>query len=94
VRRASPDEVRVMQFSGEITKMPVPCVTGWVLTDGSPSNLGPIIIMDHVKRTSLATLIKQHVKSEEDDVVLQDDIDETTLDYIYEQVAGFPLPRV
>jgi aminoglycoside phosphotransferase (APT) family kinase protein len=41
-------EVQVLEYLREKTKLPVPRVTSWGLTDESPSNLGPFIIMDRV----------------------------------------------
>ncbi|KAF2245355.1 phosphotransferase enzyme family protein-like protein [Trematosphaeria pertusa] len=80
-------EVQVLAYLRERTKLPVPRVTSWGLTDESPRNFGPFIIMDRIDGTSLATLLKQPVQSEEDDVILRDDIDDAKLDYVYEQLA-------
>jgi hypothetical protein len=72
-------EVRVLDYLREKTKLPIPHVTSWGLTDESPKNLGPFIIMDHIDGTSLATLLRQPIQSEEDDVILRDNIDDLRL---------------
>ncbi|KAF2474404.1 phosphotransferase enzyme family protein-like protein [Lindgomyces ingoldianus] len=82
-------EVQVLEYLREKTKLPVPRVTSWGLTNESPRNLGPFIIMDRIDGTSLTTLLKQPVQSEEDEVILRDDIDDAKLDYVYEQLAEF-----
>ncbi|KAH7361277.1 putative altered inheritance of mitochondria protein 9, mitochondrial, partial [Pyrenochaeta sp. MPI-SDFR-AT-0127] len=83
------NEVHVLEYLREKTKLPVPRVTSWGLTDESPRNLGPFIIMDRVDGTSLTTLLKQPALSEEDNIILRDDIDDTKLDFVYEQLAEF-----
>jgi aminoglycoside phosphotransferase (APT) family kinase protein len=82
-------EVQVLEYLREKTKLPVPRVTSWGLTDESPRNIGPFIIMDRIDGTSLTTLLRQPAQSEEDDVILRDDIEDAKLDYVYEQLAEF-----
>ncbi|KAF1841117.1 phosphotransferase enzyme family protein-like protein [Cucurbitaria berberidis CBS 394.84] len=82
-------EVQVLEYLREKTKLPVPRVTSWGLTHESPKNLGPFIIMDLVDGTSLTTLLRQPIQSEEDDIILKEDIDAAKLDYVYEQLAEF-----
>jgi aminoglycoside phosphotransferase (APT) family kinase protein len=72
-------EVRVLEYLREKTNLPVPNVTSWGLTDESPKNLGPFIIMDFVDGTSLSTLLKQPVQSEGEDVILRSDIEDARL---------------
>ncbi|KAI8943305.1 hypothetical protein NX059_001325 [Plenodomus lindquistii] len=81
-------EVRVLEYLREKTRLPVPRVTSWGLTNDSPQNLGPFIIMDRIEGTSLTTLLKQPI---EDEVLMRDDIDTSKLDYVYEQLAEFVL---
>jgi aminoglycoside phosphotransferase (APT) family kinase protein len=82
------NEVKVLEYLRENTTLPVPCVTSWGLTDESPRNLGPFIIIDLIEGISLTTLLKKHVQFEKDDVYLRDDVD-AKLDYVYEQLAEF-----
>jgi aminoglycoside phosphotransferase (APT) family kinase protein len=84
-------EIQVLQYLRENTNIPVPHVTSWGLTGESPANLGPFIIMDHVDGTSLSTLLGKPIQSEDDNVILRDDIDDAKLDYVYEQLAEFML---
>lgn len=78
------NEGQVLEYLREKTKLPVPRVTSWGLTNESPKNLGPFIIMDRVDGVSLATLLK---KPSDDEVIMRDDIDNDKLDYVYEQLA-------
>jgi aminoglycoside phosphotransferase (APT) family kinase protein len=82
-------EVQVLEYLKEKTKLPVPRVSSWGLTNESPKKLGPFIIMDHIDGISLTTLLRQPIQSEEDHIVLRDDIDDAKLDYVYEQLAEF-----
>ncbi|KAH8706955.1 putative altered inheritance of mitochondria protein 9, mitochondrial [Phaeosphaeriaceae sp. PMI808] len=82
-------EVQVLEYLREKTKLPVPYVTSWGLTDESPGNLGPFIIMNHIAGTSLTKLLMQPIQSAGEDVILRDDIDDAKLDYVYEQLAEF-----
>lgn len=82
-------EVQILQYLRENTNLPVPFVNSWGLTDESPSNLGPFIIMDYIDGTALTTLLRKPAQSEEDNVILRDDIDDSKLDYVYEQLAEF-----
>lgn len=82
-------EVQVLEYLREHTKLPVPQVTSWGLTDESPKNLGPFIIMNCIEGTSLSTLLRQPIQSEEDHIILRGDIDDSKLDYVYEQLAEF-----
>ncbi|KAL6712649.1 hypothetical protein ACN47E_000526 [Coniothyrium glycines] len=83
------NEVQVLEYLRENTNLPVPYVTSWGLTDESPGNLGPFIIMNYIDGTSLTTLLRQPIQSEEDDIILRDDIDDDKLFYVYEQLGEF-----
>ncbi|KAF1952641.1 putative altered inheritance of mitochondria protein 9, mitochondrial [Byssothecium circinans] len=83
------NEIQVLEYLREHTNLPVPCVTSWGLTNESPRELGPFIIMDRIDGTSLTTLLKQPVQSEEEEVIMREDIDDAKLDYVYEQMAEF-----
>jgi hypothetical protein len=84
-------EVQVLEYLRENTKLPAPRVISWGLTDESPRNLGPFIIMNYIDGTSLTSLLRQPTQSEEDDVILKDNIDDAKLDFVYEQLAEFVL---
>ena len=49
------------------------------------------MIMDYVDGTSLATLLQQPTKSEKNEVILATDVDDTKLEYVYEQLADYML---
>ena len=59
----------------------------WGLTEESPQHLGPFIIMDYVDGTRLSTLLKQPTENDQEDIFLNPDIDDTTLDIVYDQIA-------
>jgi hypothetical protein len=63
----------------------------WGTTDQSPQHLGPVIIMEYITGTSLATLMKRPTASEPNEMILATDIDEVKLDYVYEQLADYLL---
>jgi hypothetical protein len=85
------NEVQVLRFLSEKTTIPVPRVSAWGTTEDSPQQLGPFMIMDFVDGTSLATLLKEPTESERDEVTLATDVDDTKLDYVYEQLAEYML---
>lgn len=78
-----------MKYVAQKTTIPVPRVISWGSTKESPQQLGPFIIMDYVDGTRLSTLLKQPTQNDEDDVVLNPDIDNTTLDTVYNQIADY-----
>lgn len=85
------NEVRVMEFISKNTTIPVPHVHSWGLTADSPHQFGPFIIMDYIEGTLLSTILKQPTESDQEDIVLSPDIDNTALDKIYRQLASYIL---
>ncbi|OJD26941.1 hypothetical protein ACJ73_01663 [Blastomyces percursus] len=85
------NEVQFMQYLSENTTIPVPRVIDWGQTEESPHHLGPFIIMDYVHGRRLSTVLKQPTQSQEEDVILNPNIDNTMLDKVYGQIASFML---
>lgn len=85
------NEVQVLEFLKEKTTIPVPRVSSWGTTEDSPKQFGPFMIMDFVEGVSLATILKQPTESERDEVILATNVDDTKLDYVYEQLAEYVL---
>ncbi|KAL6712090.1 hypothetical protein ACN47E_003133 [Coniothyrium glycines] len=85
------NEVQFLEFLGEKTTIPVPRVVSWGLAEDSPQHLGPFMIMDYIDGISLATILKQPTETEQDEVVLATHVDDSKLDYIYEQLADYML---
>ena len=85
------NEVQFLKFLSENTTIPVPRVVSWGTIEESPQGLGPFMIMDYVHGTSLATLLKQPTKTEQEEVILATDIDDAKLDPVYEQLADYML---
>jgi hypothetical protein len=83
------NEVQFMKYLSKNTTIPLPRVISWGLTEESPHHLGPFIIMDYVDGTRLSTILKQPTKHDQEDVVLSTDIDNTTLDIVYDQIADY-----
>jgi hypothetical protein len=82
------NEVQIMEYLRKNTDIPLPRVHSWGLIAESPQQLGPFIIMDYVDGTLLSTVLKQ---PDQEDVVLNPNIDNTTLDKIYHQIAHYML---
>ena len=85
------NEVQVLEFLREKTTIPVPRVVSWGMTKDSPAHLGPFMIMDFIDGISLATILQQPTDNIRDEVVLKTDVDDSKLDYIYEQLADYML---
>ncbi|OAL51118.1 hypothetical protein IQ07DRAFT_586673, partial [Pyrenochaeta sp. DS3sAY3a] len=47
--------------------------------------------MDYVDGITLATILKQPTETEQDEVILATNVDDTKLDYVYEQLADYML---
>ena len=83
--------MQVLEFLREKTTIPVPRVVSWGMTKDSPAHLGPFMIMDFIDGISLATILQQPTENTRDEVVLKTDVDDSKLDYIYEQLADYML---
>ncbi|CAG8136145.1 unnamed protein product [Penicillium salamii] len=79
------NEVQIMEYLRLNTDIPIPRIHSWGLLAESPQQLGPFIIMDFVDGTLLSTILKQPDQGE--DMILNPDIDNSTLDKIYHQIA-------
>ena len=85
------NEVHFLEFLKEKTTIPVPRVLSWGGIEESPKQLGPFIIMEFVEGMSLASLLKEPTKTEQDEVILADNVDDVKLDFVYEQLADYML---
>lgn len=85
------NEVMVMNYLREHTNIPVPRVRCWGLTEESPQQLGPFIIMDFVEGECLGRFLAQPTEDDTELVFLDPNVDEANLDTIYEQIASFLL---
>lgn len=83
------NEVQFMKYLSQNTTIPLPRVISWGLTKESPQQLGPFIIMDYVDGTRLSTILKRPTENDEEDVILNPDIDNKTLDFVYDQIADY-----
>lgn len=80
------NEVQIMEYLRQNTDIPIPRVHSWGLIAESPQHLGPFIIMDFVDGTLLSTILKQ---PNQENMVLDPNIDNATLDRIYYQIAYY-----
>jgi len=86
------NEVAVMEYLREHSSIPVLRVRCWrSSTDDGPQNLGPFIIMDLVEGQELSSIIQQPNQDPKEPLRLDLNIDEASLDTIYDQIAGYLL---
>lgn len=84
-------EVQVMKFLIQNTTIPIPRLISWGLTKESPGSLGPFIIMDYVEGVHLSDVLKKPTRHKQEKEILNPDINDTTLDIVYRQIANFML---
>jgi hypothetical protein len=68
-----------MEYLGQNTTIPVPHIHSWGFTSESPQQFGPFIIMDYIEGTLLSTVLKQPMKTDQEDVVLDPSINNSML---------------
>ncbi|KAI1426287.1 hypothetical protein F5Y12DRAFT_742660 [Xylaria sp. FL1777] len=85
------NEVEIMKYLSQHTSIPIPRVHHWGLAKESPQQLGPFIIEEFMPGEDLGDLIKTPTENETDPSMLDPDIDDAKLDFVYEQIAGFLL---
>ncbi|KAL9107693.1 MAG: hypothetical protein Q9227_007408 [Pyrenula ochraceoflavens] len=85
------NEVQIMEYLSQHTAIPLPCVRTWGMTEESPKQLGPFIIIDFIDGIRLSTVLKQPTKDDQEDVILDPGIDNKILDTIYDQIADYML---
>jgi hypothetical protein len=81
----------VMTYLREHTSIPVPRVYHWGLTEESPQQLGPFIIMEFMEGENLGDILKKPTPNEADLAILDPDINEAKLNGIFEQLASLML---
>ncbi|KAF3346432.1 Methylene-fatty-acyl-phospholipid synthase [Verticillium dahliae VDG2] len=86
------NEVQVMEYLRQHTTIPIPHIHNGGFTAESPQHFGPYIIMDYVEGTLLSKVLKKPTESDQEDMVLDPDVDNSMLDTIYRQVADYLLP--
>lgn len=85
------NEVQIMEYLSQNTTIPIPRVHSWGLTAESPRQFGPFIIMNFIDGTLLSTILKQPTENDQESLVLNPNIDSTSLDMIYHQIANYML---
>ncbi|KAK6860538.1 hypothetical protein PG995_004174 [Apiospora arundinis] len=85
------NEVMTLKFLAQHTTIPVPRVYHWGMTEDSPGQLGPFIIEEFIEGESLGDLLKAPENDKNGRAYLHPDVDNTKLDLVYEQIAGFQL---
>ncbi|KAK7961796.1 uncharacterized protein PG986_002621 [Apiospora aurea] len=84
-------EVMVLKYLARHTAIPVPRVYHCGTAKESPKSLGPFIIEEYLKGENLGDILKARTNGKKDHPILDPDIDETKLDFVYEQIAGYQL---
>ena len=85
------NEVQIMEYLSRYTTIPIPRVHSWGLTAESPQQFGPFIIMDYIDGVLLSTILKQSTESDQEGVILNPKVDNTTLEMLYHQIAIYVL---
>lgn len=85
------NEVHIIEYLRQHTTIPLPRIRCWGLTEESPHQLGPFIIMDFIEGTRLSTFLRQADEDEDADMIFNPAIEEETLDTIYDQLADYVL---
>ena len=85
------NEVHVMEYLSQNTTIPIPRVHSWGFTGESPQQFGPFIIMDYIEGIPLSTVLKQPAESDQEDILLDPNIDNSILNKIYRQIANYLL---
>lgn len=84
------NEVATMQFIKAETRIPIPSVKAWGMSEDNPLGLGAFIIMDFIDGEPLGKILEVLPRPESGQI-LKPDIDESDLDTIYRQMANILL---
>ncbi|KAG7292988.1 hypothetical protein NEMBOFW57_003033 [Staphylotrichum longicolle] len=85
------NEVAVLEYLREKTSIPVPRVLCWGPAEESPYQLGPFIIMDFMEGVDLSEIMETPGRDKDEVPVLNPNIDNEKLDYLFEQIAVYLL---
>lgn len=85
------NEVAVLEYLREKTSIPVPRVLCWGPAEESPYQLGPFIIMDFMEGVDLSEIMETPGRARDEVPVLNPNIDNKILDYLFEQIAVYLL---
>jgi hypothetical protein len=81
-------EVAVMRYVAQNTSIPVPFVLHYGMTDESPARMGPFILMEYIRHEHNVTAeLNTPGFIREDRPILNPEIPETKLKFIYSQMA-------
>jgi aminoglycoside phosphotransferase (APT) family kinase protein len=79
-------EVATMMFIREKTNIPIPGVIAFGMAKDNPMELGPFIITEFVRGRPLSELLQRN-PPDASGKILNPDIDDSTLEIIYKQIA-------
>lgn len=85
------NEVSVMQFVQQNTKIPVPAIIGYGMGVCNPTGLGPFIIMKFVEGRKMSEILKVKMTAEDDEDILDPSIDDSTPKTLYGHLADILL---
>ena len=83
-------EVTALDLIRNRTSIPVPTVHAWGYAASNILGLGPFIMMDFINGVSLNDLLKDP-NAERPTRLMREDIDDSDIEIIYRQLAGFML---
>lgn len=81
------NEVATLKYIKEKTDIPVPTVIAYGMADDNPTGLGPFLITNFIQGTQLSEMLKSDSVDEQGDKVLSNDIPDSTLEVVYQQIA-------
>lgn len=63
------NKVLFIEYLREYTTIPLPCLRRWGLTEESPQQLGPVIIMNFINGIHLSTFLKEPTEDDQADLI-------------------------
>ncbi|UNI16483.1 hypothetical protein JDV02_002914 [Purpureocillium takamizusanense] len=85
-------EVAAIRYIADHTTIPVPFVLHYGMTEDSPGKLGPFLIMEYIENSGDVTdVLRRPDQACGEKPVLDPDVDEAKLEYVYSQIADIML---
>ena len=85
------NEIQIVSLLREKTTIPLPTIYTWGMTDDSPSQIGPFIIMEYIEGRRLMEALKQPTETKVGEVDLWKDLGNSRVLHAYTQIADYLL---